>query len=395
MVTAAASYSILVVEDDPDIVIGLRDLLQHDGYAVTVAGSCASAIALIHAQHFNAILLDLGLPDGDGVDVLKEVQQHDPSLPVIIVTAHIAAERTVGALTKGAFAYLTKPYNREELRQTIQRAIGVKELAVKAKRAEQSVAEHEDRFRSLVESATDAIILADGEGTIVSWNSAASRMFGHSAEEMIAQPLTRLMPARYRQAHEKGLARLEATGKSRVIGSVIELHGLKKEGTEFPIELSLGTWKTAAGRFYSGVIRDISSRKDAEDAVRRSQERLELVIRGSQDGFWDGHVLPNEPWHSPRTPIWWSPRVREMLGYTVEEFPDVLDSWTSRIHPKDRDRVWGHPLGGLRRRVRGLHDRHDPRRLCPAPVGDRGPPLEVQRMFDTLRGRTRVPWLDG
>jgi len=350
-VTTPHTYSILVVEDDPDIVIGLRDLLQHDGYAVTVAGTCASAIALIHAQRFNAILLDLGLPDGDGIDVLKEVKQLDASLPVIIVTAHVATERTVGALTKGAFAYLTKPYNKEELRHTLHRAIGVKELTVKAARAEQTVTEHEDRFRSLVESASDAIVIADRSGTIISWNKAAAALFGYTDEEAIGSPLTILMPQRYHDGHRKGLARIEATGERHAIGSVIELHGLTKDGAEFPIELSLGTWKTAEGNFYSGVIRDISWRKLAEEALRASEERLDLVIRGSHDGFWDGHVLPDEPWHSPRTPVWWSPRVREMLGYTVEEFPDVLESWISRLHPEDRDPVFAALTAHIERHV--------------------------------------------
>lgn len=482
MVTAAGPYSVLIVEDNPDIVIGLEDLLQHDGYAVTVAGTCASAIALVRAQRFNTILLDLGLPDGDGIEVLKEVQRLDASLPVIIVTAHIAQERTVGSLAKGAFAYLTKPYNREELRQTLRRAIGVKELAVKVERAEQSLTESEHRFRSLVESASDAIVVADGKGIIVSWNRAASRLFGYATEEVVGQPLTVLMPARYRQAHEKGLARIEATGESRVIGSVVELHGLRKNGEEFPIELSLATWATGSGRYYSGIIRDISERtkaaqaleqlqrrhtliltqagegiygldekgnttfvnpsaacmlgyrveelmgchmhdvlhhsrpdgtpypakdcpiyasiqdgvvyrvndevfwrqdgtsfpveyittpireddrvvgvvivfrditdrKKAESALRASEERLELVIRGSTDGFWDGHVLPGEHWSSPRTPIWWSSRVREILGYSEEEFPDVLESWTSRLHPDDRERVFAALTAHIERRV--------------------------------------------
>jgi PAS domain S-box-containing protein len=274
MVAAAGPYAVLVVEDNQDLVIGLQDMLHHDGYAVTVAGTVAGAIELVRAHYFNAILLDLGLPDGDGLDVLRETRRLDPSLPVVIVTADISRDRTVGSLMEGAFAYLTKPYDREELRHTLRRAIGVKELAVKVERTEYLLTESEERFRSLVGSATDAIVVADRRGFILSWNRSAFKLFGYAEEEVIGQPLTMLMPARYRHAHEQGLAHIESTGKGRVMGSVIELHGLKKDGTEFPIELSLGTWNTAASNFYSGIIRDISARKKTEDALHRSEQLL-------------------------------------------------------------------------------------------------------------------------
>ena len=277
MVTAASLYSVLVVEDNPDLVIGLQDLLHYDGYAVTIAGTVADALELVRAHRFNAILLDLGLPDGDGLEVLQETQRLDPSLPVVIVTAHISQDRTVGSLTEGAFAYLTKPYHREELRQTLRRAIGVKELAVKVERTEHLLNESEERFRSLVDSAADAIVVADHHGIIVSWNRSAAVLFGYAGEDAIGKPLTILMPERYRSAHEKGLARMEATGTGRVMGSVVELHGLRNDGTEFPIELSLATWNTAAGNFYSGIIRDISARKKSEDALRRSEQLLRDV----------------------------------------------------------------------------------------------------------------------
>jgi PAS domain S-box-containing protein len=277
MVAAAGPYSVLVVEDNQDLVMGLQDLLHHDGYAVTVAGTVAGAIDLVRAHRFSAIILDLGLPDGDGLEVLKETQRLDPSLPVVIVTAHISQDRTVGSLVEGAFAYLTKPYDREELRHTLRRAIGVKELAVKVERTEHLLNESEERFRSLVESATDAIIVADGRGIMISWNRSASALFGYSDEEAIGQPLTLLMPARYRHAHEQGLARMESTGTSRVMGSVMELYGLRNDGTEFPIELSFATWNTVAGNFYSGIIRDISARKKTEDALRRSEQLLQDV----------------------------------------------------------------------------------------------------------------------
>src|SRR4029078_5153839 len=86
-----------------------------------------------------------------------------------------------------------------------------------------------------------------------------------------------------------------------------------------------------------------TARKQAESALKASEERLEMVIRGSNDGFWDGRLLPNAHWSSPRTPIWWLRRVKTMLGYSDEEFPDVLESWTSRLHPDDRERVFDRP----------------------------------------------------
>src|SRR5512140_1943314 len=106
MVAAADPYSVLLVEDNQDLIMGLQDLLHHDGYAVTVADTVAGAIELVRTHNFNAILLDLGLPDGDGIEVLKE--SHRPSLPVVIVTAHTSPDRTAGSLAEGAFAYLIK-----------------------------------------------------------------------------------------------------------------------------------------------------------------------------------------------------------------------------------------------------------------------------------------------
>ncbi len=93
--------------------------------------TCADALAQARTHHYNAVLLDLGLPDGDGSSVLLTLHAQQPQLPVIILTAYTSTDRTVGSLTQGAFAYLTKPYNRDELRAVLQRAVGVQALAAK------------------------------------------------------------------------------------------------------------------------------------------------------------------------------------------------------------------------------------------------------------------------
>jgi PAS domain S-box-containing protein len=99
-----------------------------------------------------------------------------------------------------------------------------------------------------------------------------------------------------------------------------------------------------------GVAGDITDQVRTQEFLRASEERLALVIQGSNDGFWDGQVLPDEPWSSPRTPVWWSPRLKTMLGYTDEEFPDVLESWASRLHPEDTDRVFAALTAHIERR---------------------------------------------
>lgn len=137
---------------------------------------------------------------------------------------------------------------------------------------EEALRESEERFRSVVESATDAIVLADRGGNIISWNNAAQRLFGYTADEVAGKPLTILMPACYREAHQRGVERVRSNGHSRVIGKTLELHGLKKDGAEFPLELSLGTWKTKEGTFYSGIIRDTTERKQLQDRLIQAEK---------------------------------------------------------------------------------------------------------------------------
>lgn len=130
---------------------------------------------------------------------------------------------------------------------------------------------------AIVLSSQDAIVSADGNGIIISWNKGAQHIFGYEEAEVLGKPLQLLMPERYRDAHRQGMERLLSTGESRVVGKTVELHGLRKDGGEFPLELSLSTWMIGRRTFFSGIIRDTTERKQAEEDLRRLNARLVAV----------------------------------------------------------------------------------------------------------------------
>jgi PAS domain S-box-containing protein len=145
---------------------------------------------------------------------------------------------------------------------------------IKRARAEEALRESETRFRSVAQSAMDAIISADQRGQIVFWNRAAQTMFGYTEEEVYGQPLTILMPERYRADHLRGIEGCNRTGELRLKDRTLELHGRRKDGAEFPVELSLGQWRTRTGIFYSAILRDITHRKRNELNIRSLNSEL-------------------------------------------------------------------------------------------------------------------------
>ena len=128
----------------------------------------------------------------------------------------------------------------------------------------------ETKFRSVAQAAVDAIISINSSDQITFWNHGAQKIFGYTEEEILRKPAAMLMPERYREAHRNGIDRYLGTGRKVLIGRILEVQGLRKNGEEFPLELSLSTWKTGEEVFFTGIIRDISDRKAAEKALEKS-----------------------------------------------------------------------------------------------------------------------------
>ena len=136
----------------------------------------------------------------------------------------------------------------------------------------------EERFRSVVQAANDAIITVDSQGSIVFWNSAAERIFGYRDVEIIGQPFLIILPQDVRAARGSDMRRALAAGRSSMTGKIIESRGVRKDGGEFPLELSLTNWKTNEGVFFTSTIRDITERKLAEAELSQAQAELAQSI---------------------------------------------------------------------------------------------------------------------
>ncbi|MGI8967532.1 MAG: PAS domain S-box protein [Chloroflexota bacterium] len=152
------------------------------------------------------------------------------------------------------------------------------------KQSEQALAASEARLRSVLETASDAIVTMAEDGRILSFNRGAEHAFGYTAAEAIGQPVALLVPDRLRERHVAGLRRYLATGEARIVGRTIELVGRRRDGVEFPLELSLAAVREGEETLFTGIMRDITERQHARVALERSVRELEAKTR-EQEAF--------------------------------------------------------------------------------------------------------------
>ncbi|WP_224997813.1 PAS domain S-box protein [Cesiribacter sp. SM1] len=133
----------------------------------------------------------------------------------------------------------------------------------------------EVRFQAIAQTATDAIVISDENATIVFANHKAFEIFGFRDGELIGLNLNVIMPEKHRQAHTAGMQRFMKTGLPKLVGHTVEIEGLRKDGTVFPLELSLSSWKEEGNYFFSGIMRDISRRKQLEQEKENTGQLLQ------------------------------------------------------------------------------------------------------------------------
>ena len=204
----------------------------------------------------------------------------------VIRTPIVAGDRVLGVISVQSFT--PGRYTRRDV-ELLEAVAALAATALKKIRVIEELRESEERFRSITEAADDAIVSADADGNILTWNPAAERTFGYTAAEIRGRPLTTIMPER----SQDSAVRAEDEGSA---SRTIELDAVRKDGQTVPVELSISTWEQDRVRQYGAIMRDVTERRRVDAALRERKEAAEAASRAKSE------FLANMS-HEIRTPM--------------------------------------------------------------------------------------------
>jgi len=273
---------ILYIEDDRAQARIVQTKLQRLGYVVDLAYDGSEGLAKHAAGPYDVLLVDQSLPDGEGLDVIRTLVSEGRLPPTIMVTGTGDENTAVEAMKLGISDYVVKSMIGgfvNYLPNAIERALEKEEQAQDRAQADEALRQNELKFRTLAHVAQDGIFMIDSLGNITFWNEAATRIFGYTEEQVMGKNAHNLIAApRYLPEYHRAFSEFQKTGQGAAVGETVELHGTRKSGEEFPVELSLSSLKLSGEWHAVAIIRDVTERKRLQQELVQAQ-KLESIGR--------------------------------------------------------------------------------------------------------------------
>ncbi|MCP4133507.1 MAG: PAS domain S-box protein [bacterium] len=290
--------TILIVDDMPANTFALERILKQKDWNTLIAETGADALKIIREELPNAVLLDIMLPDIDGLTVLEEITSNSITkhIPVIMVTAQTDDEVLKDAFEKGAVDFIKKPINNLELLARVQTALRLKNQD-ELKKSETAFRKSQARFSAILDIAPDAIISINENQEIILFNKEAENIFGYTYDEVKGMPLDTLLPEEFRQIHQEHVNEyMNSSSGPRYMGNRKNINGRRKNGNQFPGEASISKINIEGEILLTTIFRDITERKQAEEELHTAKEKAEAANQAKS------HFLANMS-HEIRTPM--------------------------------------------------------------------------------------------
>ena len=292
IVTATDKSRIMTVIPGPGLIPALDRFLEgHEGSATYVnplGQEVLASVKGIPIADWNMIAL---LPTVEAFAPIRAMQWNIllASLALTLVSASItwwmlrrqfapmiSASDRLAALAETDHAVQALPvFRQDEIGKLVD---SFNRLLLKLRQRERALNTSIESYRAIERSANDAIVTIDEGGKISKWNPSAEKLFGYSEAEICGQAIELLVPQQYKQRHHVGMKNRLQDGKPPLGGKSVELSGRRKDGSEFPLELSVAGWKTDHGHFFTGIIRDVTERKRTEAELELHRLHLEVLV---------------------------------------------------------------------------------------------------------------------
>jgi diguanylate cyclase (GGDEF)-like protein/PAS domain S-box-containing protein len=318
---------VLLIEDNPGDARLVKEMLIDAGenqFGLTHVGLIRTGLSvLLEDQGFDLILLDLSLPDGHGLDAIRQVYTVAPHLPIVILTGLNDETVAIRAVQEGAEDYLVKDQMDSNL---LARAI---RYAIERKRARERLRESEEKYRTILENIEDGYYEVDLAGNFTFFNDSMCSIFQYSKEELMGMNNRQYSDQQNAKNLFQTFNKVYRTGEpTRECGWEI----IRKDGTKRYLEASISLRKDASGKpiGFRGIVRDTTDRKRAEERLRESEERFRQLAENIREVFYI---------HEEGIPRYVSPAYAEIWGRPPQTLCEDPDSFWETIHPEDRDHV--------------------------------------------------------